>query len=217
MLQMTRPAQVLYTQKAKLYQFFFVDLLKWPEVLETFFAEQGYPRPGMKILDAGCGTGTVTRALFALARREGLPDITFHAFDLTPAMLDIFRDWIAQESAQNIHLRQADVLELERDLPPGWRAYDLIAASTLLEYISHQHLGLALRNLKGLLAQQGRLMLIVTKQTRLTHWLAARWWRTNLFDPAALEELLRQAGFREVQKKTLPGGWDKYLIALEAA
>jgi len=65
----TNPVQTLYTQKAKLDQFFFVDLLKWGKVLETFFQENAYLQPGMKILDAGCGTGSVTRVLYGLARR----------------------------------------------------------------------------------------------------------------------------------------------------
>jgi 2-polyprenyl-3-methyl-5-hydroxy-6-metoxy-1,4-benzoquinol methylase len=80
---MTSPVQTLYTQKAKLYQFFFVDFLRWGKVLETFFQENAYLHSEMKILDAGCGTGIVIKVLHGLARRKEFAEITFHGFDLT--------------------------------------------------------------------------------------------------------------------------------------
>jgi ubiquinone/menaquinone biosynthesis C-methylase UbiE len=210
------PVQTFYTQKAKLYKFFFVDLLKWNTVLETFFQENAYLRPGMKILDAGCGTGTVTKVLVELARRKGFEDISFHGFDLTPAMLDLFHQWINKEAVQNIHLQQANVLDLENQLPQDWVDFDLIVASALLEYIPKDKLSQALGNLKGLLHHQGRLLVIATKRTRLTSWTAARWWRTNLFDQEELEKELRQAGFTTIEMKKLPESWDAYMIAVEA-
>jgi len=210
------PVQTFYTQKAKLYQFFFVELLKWDTVLETFFQENDYLRPGMKILDAGCGTGTVTKVLYNLARRKGLERISFHAFDLTPAMLDLFHQWISKEAVQNIFMQQANVLDLEHQLPQEWVDYDLIVASALLEYIPRDQLSQALGNLKGLLNHQGRMLVFVTKRTRLTRWTAAKWWRTNLFDRETFEGTLRRAGFTIFQQKRLPAGWDKYMFAMEA-
>jgi ubiquinone/menaquinone biosynthesis C-methylase UbiE len=130
----------LYTQKAKLYQFFFVDFLKWGKVLETFFQEKAYLRSGMKILDAGCGTGIVTKVLYGLARRKGFDGITFHGFDLTPAMLELFQQWMQKEGVQDIQLQQANVLDLENKLPENWIGYDLIVSSAMLGYIPEEKL-----------------------------------------------------------------------------
>jgi len=35
----TNPVQNIYIQKAKFYQFFFVNFLQWGKVLEIFFRE----------------------------------------------------------------------------------------------------------------------------------------------------------------------------------
>jgi len=144
------------------------------------------------------------------------PVQTIYAFDLTPAMLDLFHQWIRKEAIQNIYLQQANVLDLENQLPQDWVDYDLIVASALLEYIPRDQLIQALGSLKGLLNHQGRLLVFGTKRTRLTWWTAAKWWRTNLFDFESLEEKLRQAGFSTIQKKRLPASWNKYMIAIEA-
>jgi ubiquinone/menaquinone biosynthesis C-methylase UbiE len=208
--------QTLYTQRAKLYQFFFIDFLKWGKVLETFFQENAYLHPGMKILDAGCGTGSVTRVLHGLALRKDLDRITFHAFDLTPAMLELFRQWVEKEKVQGIQFRQANVLDLENQLPADWSGYDLIVSSAMLEYIPKEKISQALSNLRRLLGKNGRLLILVTKQTWIAKWTAAKWWKTNLFNREDLEIQLREAGFPTIQKKKLPDSWDSFMMAIEA-
>jgi SAM-dependent methyltransferase len=208
--------RTLYTQRAKLYQFFFVDFLRWGKVLETFFQENAYLHPGMKILDAGCGTGPVTKVLYELAHRNRIEEITFHGFDLTPAMLDLFREWMKKEGVRDIQLQEADVLDLEYQLPESWIDYDLIVSSALLEYIPKEKLSQALGNIRGLLRNNGHLLVFVTRRTWVTRWTAAKWWRTSLFDQKELEEELRRAGFTTVQKKMLPASWDSFMMAVEA-
>jgi len=206
----------LYTRKAKLYQFFFVNFLQWEKVLETYFQANRTLHSGMSLLDAGCGTGSVTRVLHRLASRQGIDKITFHAFDLTPAMLDLFRQWMKKEGVQDIQLQQANVLDLENQLPQDWKDYDLIVASTLLEYIPHEQIDRALSNLKRLMAEDGRLLVFVTKRTWIARWTGAKWWGTNLFNPDEIETNLRQAGFTAIQIKKLPASWDPFMLAVEA-
>jgi 2-polyprenyl-3-methyl-5-hydroxy-6-metoxy-1,4-benzoquinol methylase len=124
--------QKLYTDRGALYQRLFVDFLGWGRELETFFRRADYLRPHLKILDAGCGTGIITRVLYQLAQEQGHAGIQFHAFDLTPKVLEIFRQWISAQGANQIELVQADVLETG-DLPAHWKEYDLIVSSTMLE------------------------------------------------------------------------------------
>jgi cyclopropane fatty-acyl-phospholipid synthase-like methyltransferase len=131
-------------------------------------------------------------------------------------MLDLFRHWMQKEGVQDIQLHQADALDLENQLPEGWKGYDLIVSSTMLEYISKEDLGQALGNLRKLLNREGRLLVFVTKRTWLTRWTAAKWWRTNLFDHEGLEGELRKAGFTTIQKKTLPGSWVTFIMVIEA-
>lgn len=208
--------QSFYTQKAKLYQRFFVEYLQWENVLQTFFAEHRYLDSGMKILDAGCGTGSVTRVLHNLAQSDGLQNVTFHAFDLTPAMLDLFRQWVESEGAANIHLRQANVLDLEHQLPADWAGYDLIVSSAMLEYIPVENRSQALINLRRLLKDRGRLLLFLTKRTWIASWIGAKWWGTNLFDRDALQLELQQAGYTDIQNRELPSSWNRFMMAVEA-
>ena len=196
--------QELYTQKAKIYQSFFINLLKWEKVLSAFFQANDYLHSQMKILDAGCGTGAVTKVLYDLAHQQGLQEISLHAFDLTPAMLDLFGAWVEKEGAKNIALQQANVLDLENQIPPHWKSYDLIVSSAMFEYIPKENLGQALRNLKRLLHENGRLLVFVTRRTWIASWTGALWWRTNLFDPKELEGELQQAGFKTVQLRSCP-------------
>lgn len=205
-----------YTQRARLYQFFFINFLQWEKVLAAFFQSDLYLHSGMRILDAGCGTGPVCKVLHHLAHRQGLEGITFHGFDLTPAMLDLFRGWMEKERIEDIQLQQANVLDLEYQLPPDWTGYDLVVSSAMLEYIPKEKLNLALGNLKRLIVKNGRLLLFVTKRTRIAKWTGKKLWGTNLFDRDEVEAELHQAGFTAVQFRRLPAAWDSFMLAVEA-
>ena len=212
-----QPVQDLYTQKAKLYQSFFERFLKWETVLGAFFREHRLLRPGMKLLDAGCGAGAVTKTLYRLARQEGIEGITFDGFDLTPAMLDLFGEWIQQAGTREIRLQQADALELDGRLPSDWTGYDLIISAAMLEFIPKDRLGLVLERLKRRLKDSGRLLLLVTRRTWIARLSGAKWWGTNLFDRSEPETVLDQAGFTRIQFLRLPGYWDVFLLAILAS
>jgi SAM-dependent methyltransferase len=211
-----RRVQLFYQHRAKQYQQFFVEWLGWENVLGAFFAENNILSPGTNVLDAGCGTGSVTKALYRLALRQGLEGIRFYAFDLTPAMLALFSEWIAKEGAQGIFLRQADVLQLSTHLPEDWRGFDWIVSSAMLEYIPEHHIDQALRNLKERLRPDGQILLFLTRRTWVTRWTGARWWGTNLFDANEVEEYLKHAGFSHIEFRPLPSRWGSFMMAVTA-
>src|SRR5207253_1040075 len=146
-----------YTERASFYDRLFIDFLGWGKELHTFFQRSDYLHPNLKILDAGCGTGIITRVLYQLADDNQYKGIHFHAFDLTQSMLDVFQQWITGIHADNIELSQADVLELA-GLPTHWGAYDLIVSSTMLEYLPPEKVKDALANLILLLKPTGTLL-----------------------------------------------------------
>jgi cyclopropane fatty-acyl-phospholipid synthase-like methyltransferase len=209
-------AQKLYSQKAKLYQSFFVNFLKWEKVLGVFFRENQYLHSDMKILDAGCGTGSVTKVLHDLAHQQGFVGVTFHAFDLTPAMLDLFGKWVKEEGTEDIQLQQANVLNLENQLPPGWLGYDLIVSAAMIEYIPKEELGQVFSNLKRLLNENGILILFVTRNTWIARLTGTMWWGTNLFNWDDLEVRLQNAGFQKIQFKKMMPSWNAFMMAAEA-
>jgi methyltransferase family protein len=81
-----------------------------------------------------CGTGVITLALHDALNRRGFALGTFHAFDLTPAMLKRFHDTLDRRAIRLVETRQADVLEMN-SLPDTWKHYDLIVTASMLEYI----------------------------------------------------------------------------------
>ncbi|HET6599816.1 MAG TPA: class I SAM-dependent methyltransferase [Burkholderiaceae bacterium] len=80
----------LYTEKIETY-LLFNAVFRTPQALEAFFRKSDFLRPGLRMLDAGCGTGAATFALLQGLRRRRFSHRCMHAFDLTPTMLERFR------------------------------------------------------------------------------------------------------------------------------
>src|SRR5688572_3473051 len=129
--------QKLYANRADFYERLFINFLGWRKELETFFWKSDYIHPNFKVLDAGCGTGVVTKTLFQLAIEKDLRGVQFHAFDITEKMLEVFQQWIKKQGANSIEIQRADVLEID-ELPSYWNDYGLIVASTMLEYLPRE-------------------------------------------------------------------------------
>jgi ubiquinone/menaquinone biosynthesis C-methylase UbiE len=212
---MNKQIQSLYTQRASLYERLFVQSLGWGRELETFFQGSGYLHPNMKVLDAGCGTGIVTRILCQIAREKGYEGIQFHAFDLTQSMLDIFQQWIETNGATNIEITPADALQIGT-LPTDWNNYDLIVSSTMLEYIPKDKVHIALGNLKQLLKSEGKLLVFLTKRNLITRLLAGVWWKTNTFEEAEIQVLFQNAGFNQIAFKSFSQWWSSSIMVIEA-
>lgn len=194
-------AEELYTKKATLYRWFFIKFLRYKSGLKNFFETEQPLRQGSKVLDAGCGSGVLIKVLFSIARKRNMTGIHFYGFDLTRAMLDLFKEWIAKENAANITLKKADVLKADEQLPDDWRNYDLIISSAMLEYIPKSEIKEALRNLGSLLKPEGTFYLFITRKNFLMSMLIKRWWKANLYEKAEIKKVLQDSGFKEIRFK----------------
>lgn len=191
--------QELYTKKAPLYHFLFVGFLGLGRGIEKFLRQSDFVQPYFKILDAGCGTGNATRALYTIACEKGYKDVTFHAFDFTQAMLDVFRRWIKKVGDHNITLIHANVLDLDQ-LPRDWNNYDRIISSAMLEHLPKDNIRQALIGLKQLLRYDGKLLVVITKRTFITEsFIIRQLWKTNAYDENELRKIFKDAGFSEVK------------------
>lgn len=207
--------QQLYTKRALIYEKWYVNRLGWGRELDAFFRKYDYLQPSFKVLDAGCGTGIITRTLYNIVNEKGYEGLEFHAFDLTQNMLDIFQEQITEQRLKNIKLAQADALKLY-SLPSSWGEYDLIVSSALLEYIPEEQISNALINLKQLLKAGGRLLIFVTKRNLITTWTGKFFWKTNLFEEEKMQRILQDAGFNKINQIKLPSKWSKHIMAIEA-
>ncbi len=206
----------LYTERASFYERFFINFLGWGRELESFFRKSSYIASNMKVLDAGCGTGIVTKILHKLTQEKSYAAVKFYAFDLTQRMLDIFSEWIKAEGAENIELEQADVLEVGL-LPRDWNEFDLVVSSTMVEYLPKNKVKDALANLRQLLRNDGMLLVFITKRSFVTKLLAGRWWKTNTYTKNEIERLFREAGFEilEFKRFSQTSWWANYILVIE--
>ena len=181
----------------------FIKWVGYPRGLRSFFEQSPLLRSNLRVLDAGCGTGAVTIALYDALIRRGFVPGTIDAFDLTPAMLQHFQEKAEQRGIKGLATTQANVLRLD-ELPVGWGSYDLIVSASMLEYVPRDRLAEALAGLRNRLADQGRLVLFITKRNWLTRPLVGWWWRSNLYNRQELSAAFREAGLRGAEFRAFP-------------
>lgn len=194
--------QELYTTGIDRYDSF-IKAFRSPQGMQALLRMLELTRPGLRVLDAGCGFGMVTLALLE-SLREGHWDYQcIDAFDLTPAMLRRFQETVKARGIPRVQLRQADVLAL-RSLPPSWVNYDLILSASMLEYLPKQDLPRALAGLRARLSPRGRLLVVITRRTPETKVLIEWWWRAERYTKAELLRAFAEGGFRDSVFRRFP-------------
>jgi ubiquinone/menaquinone biosynthesis C-methylase UbiE len=194
--------QGLFTRRSGSYDFF-IGMVRYRHGLRAFFRHSPLLRSGLRVLDAGCGTGAVTLALREALLSRSLTPGPMQGFDLTPAMLDRFRQRLKAGGIRGIDLMKGDVLRLD-GLPVGWKNYDLLVSASMLEYVPRDLFVDALSGLRGLLNTNGRFVLFITKRNWLMRPLIGRWWDSHLYTSAELMEAFRQASFTTVAFRSFP-------------
>ncbi len=207
-----------FSKRASFYQPVVVKMMGYGYILRALLVDRDVLTSNMKVLDAGAGTGLMTRILYPMAREKGLSNTIFHAIDLTPAMLDVLRSWIRAEGAEDvISTRIQDVLQLET-MPEGWDGYDLIVSSGMLEYIPPESLHKVIAGLIHRLKPGGKLICCFSGRTILMRILVGWMWRCNLYTKSELDVIFAKAGATEVRHLSFPRPYhstDPHMPAVE--
>jgi cyclopropane fatty-acyl-phospholipid synthase-like methyltransferase len=192
----------LFTERTDSY-LRFIRSVGYPLAIRAYFERCPFLRSGLRILDAGCGTGVVSLGIRGALLSHGFTVGGIDAFDLTPAMLDRFRQTLERRGIADVRLAEANVLELDR-LPATWGRYDLVVSASMLEYIPRESLPAALYGLRALLHESGAMVLFITKRNWLMKPLIERWWRANLYTRSELHAAFQQAGFSRISFRHFP-------------
>ncbi|HEY0945445.1 MAG TPA: class I SAM-dependent methyltransferase [Opitutaceae bacterium] len=187
----------LYTEKADTYVSF-ASRFSHQQGITALLLAHGLLRDGMRILDAGCGTGFATLATLDGLAHRGFTARKIDAFDLTPRMLERFEQTIRSRQLSGIELRQADVRRLDT-LPPGWTGYDLIVSVSMLEYVPLDALPGALRALRTRLAPGGRFVFVITRRNPITAALIEKPWHAHRYSRPQLADACAAAGWHDVR------------------
>jgi ubiquinone/menaquinone biosynthesis C-methylase UbiE len=197
MLQLNaQEVQKLYSAKLRAYRAF-ISFFRSRQAIRVLLENSGLLRPGLRVLDAGCGFGTATFALLDALRRRNIEPQVIEAFDLTSAMLVQFQGELESRGISHVRLKQANVLKLE-ELPASWTAYDLIVSTSMLEYVSGEDLSRALAALYARLGRRGILLVVITRRSWITKILIEWCWHAARYTRKELREAFVSAGFRDL-------------------
>ena len=193
----------LYTERLATYRKF-TSFFRSRDALRTLLESVGLLRPDLRILDAGAGFGTATFALSDALHRLSMEPKTIDAFDLTHAMLARFRAELDSRGITQVRLKQANVLQLDQQLPLSWYSYDLIVSASMLEYVARPELSMALSALGARLGPHGTLLLVITRRNWITKILIEWWWQAARYSRRELRETFTAAGFGDLVFSSFP-------------
>ena len=125
----TRPGS-FYDRIERVYDLTF-KLNGYGRSLDQYFTEHPLPIfPEARILDAGCGTGTLTLALLRTIKAP----IKLTALDLSASSMRTAKKYVSKHNShdQSVRFAQGNILAL----PFADGAFDLVVTSGVLEYVA---------------------------------------------------------------------------------
>jgi len=173
-----------------------VALLCREKAFKSALVIQAALQPGHKVLDLGCGTGTMTFAL-----KDACPDASILGVDADPDVLDRAR---AKRPEGDVRFQRVFAQELDPSLGP----FDRVVTSLFLHHVPASERRAVFDRVREGLHEQGELHIADwDRPANALQWVGFAlvraldgWELTRGHAEGRMKEWLRSAGFREVTK-----------------
>ena len=175
---------------------FYDPLLKWVMREESFkhkLIQQANIHPQMKVLDLGCGTGTLTLML-----KRAYPEAQITGLDVDPQVLDIARN---KTRATDIQWDEG----LASSLPYPGSAFDRVVTSLVIHHLNQEDKRRAFKEVYRVLKPHGELHVLDfgAPHSSLTRFMTTYMRRleetADNFD-GMIPRFITEAGFRSVNE-----------------
>lgn len=193
--EIVKNVEKLYRKRALIYNAMSESVGR-KRSFRRFFLKKNYLKKGSRILDAGCGSGIVIQSLIKSSTKKNVTNSEFYGFDLTQAMLKVFKRWIKKQSYNNIHLYNANVLEIDKQLPKSWTNFDLILSANMLEHLPRNKFALAIKKLKKLLKKNGKLLVFIEGDNIINRTFVKMIWGSEVYTKEQLLYIFKKVGFK---------------------
>jgi ubiquinone/menaquinone biosynthesis C-methylase UbiE len=151
-------------------------------------------RDGMKILDAGIGTGFLTVNLL----KEAPIPLEIAGLDFSPGMLAGLKHWLNKLGLHDrVKLYRADM----RQMPFPNETFDLIITSAAMEYLPEVWDGIS--ECGRVLRPGGKFLFIATRDSFMGKVIAATW-KNKILSPAYVSECMKRAGMPRIESLCFP-------------
>lgn len=169
-----------------------IKLVGHEAMLTKYFQRVAFP-DNVRILDVGCGSGALTKAVCTVLDQQKIQAECIQGFDFSAPAVHAYATFAAQHPEHHIVVTQCDVRMIDSGLSLQWKNYDYILSSGMLEYLDKRELVNALKTLVHRLRSNGKIIIFISRSTWLNKIFLEKIWKANAFTKTELRNIFQSA------------------------